>query len=315
MACSDWGLGGEYPGRGTLGLHLRLGPDALPRCYKHERFQLSYRLSTCPYFWGAASSRSSPSSALERVPRRAPMMSAPAAWKGNGECGGAHKFGSPLLYNHPPRCSPARAEAELECKGEAPRVAFLIAGQARAFLEDEAYKTFDEVLVRPFALPRQHALTFLLLKLEYNSSLIQRRLDAAIGLLRPAAIRVFIERSNDGRLYADLHRTRAARAMVRTPSCFWRDTPPHYVLQQAAVWWGTMASAWELLEQWELSRGARHASQHRAHQHRAAPDGSSDGSTSHRRHELFDVVVFARPDIFYQVPFGAWCTYDLTRTW
>jgi len=243
------------------------------------------------------------------------MMSAPAAWRGNGECGGAHKFGSPLLYNHPPRCSPARAEAELECKGEAPRVAFLIAGQARAFLEDEAYKTFDEVLVRPFALPRQHALTFLLLKLEYNSSLIQRRLDAAIGLLRPAAIRVFIERSNDGRLYADLHRTRAARAMVRTPSCFWRDTPPHYVLQQAAVWWGTMASAWELLEQWELSRVARHASQHRAHQHRAAPDGSSDGSTPHRRHELFDVVVFARPDIFYQVPFGPWCLYNLTRTW
>ena len=266
-------------------------------------------------------SRAEPSPVC-RLLSRAPNLGARAnkhrimpstAWMGDGECGGAHIFGSPLLYNNPPRCRPARAkdDDELTCSGEAPHVAFLIAGQARAFLEDEAYKTFDAFLVQSFALPRRHASTFLLLKLEYNSSLIQRRLDAALSLLRPAAVRVLIERSNDGRLYADLHRTRVARTMLRTPNCFWRDIPPHYVLQQAAVWWGTMASAWDLLERWELSRDAHLASHQHAHQHRAAPDGS----TPPRRHQQFDVVVFARPDIFYKVPFGPWCAYNLTGMW
>jgi hypothetical protein len=232
---------------------------------------------------------------------------------GSGECGGKHLFGSPALYSNPPRCRKSRAADApgSTCTGEPPLVAFLIAGQARSFLEDEAYLTFDEHVVRPLALPRHHI--FLFLKLEYNSSLYQRHLDAATHLLRPAAVRVTIERSNDGRLYADLHRRREARTMLRHANCFWRDTPPHYVLQQAAVWWGTMADAWSLLEQWECSRGP--SLHHASHEHHAHYRAGSDGSTTLSRHRQFDAVIFARPDIFYRVAFGPWCAYNLTTTW
>lgn len=235
-------------------------------------------------------------------------MPTSTAWMGSGECGGKHLFGSPALYNNPPRCRQSRAADALTCTGEPPLVAFLIAGQARSFLEDEAYLGFDEHVVRPLALPRHHI--FLFLKLEYNSSMYLRRLDAAAHLLRPAAMRVTIERSNDGRLYGDLHRTRQARTMLRHPNCFWRDTPPHYVLQQAAVWWGTMADAWSLIEQWESRPSLHQASQHQAHRR-----AGSEASMTPRRHQQFDAIIFARPDIFYRAAFGPWCAYNLTSTW
>lgn len=227
-------------------------------------------------------------------------------------CGGQWPFGAPAQFSQPPTCSESKIKS---CEKPAPRVAFIVAGQARSFLQDEAYKTYDEHLVRSFAVP--HSKTFLFLKLERNSSDVQLKLEEAVSLLRPAAMRVIVERTNDGRLYSDLHRDRAEAhaTIVRHPECHWRDIQPHYVLQQASVWWGTMASAWSLVEQWELSHRADVVFTRRGSHDAPSQDLSEQRGQTTRRDTRFEVVVFARPDIFYQRPFGPWCEYNLTTTW
>lgn len=178
-----------------------------------------------------------------------------------------------------------------------PKVAYVIAGMARSFLDERGWLTYLQHVIKSFhSNPESRA--FLHLKIARGAGMDWRwkQLGLAVDALRPAVIKTTLERDVDIKEslldLTDKQSAHDANAWARVrrlrhPECFWADEKVNnFVLSRASVWWYTMAQAWESVEQYE-----------RDHSYR------------------FEAVVFSRPDIVFHASMGPWCAYELRRQW
>ena len=170
-----------------------------------------------------------------------------------------------------------------------PRIAFIVAGQARSFLDDRNWLTYFQRVLKSFY-AHGESRVFLHLKLGRGPSLDRRwhELSRVVDGLRPAVVRTTLERDVDLRasVMAHAHDGGKGQPRFQHPECFWRDEAPHFVLSRARIWWLTMAQAWESVELYEKDHAM-----------------------------AFEAVVFSRPDIAFERDMGPWCAYDLKRSW
>lgn len=170
-----------------------------------------------------------------------------------------------------------------------PRIAYIVAGQARSFLDERGWQTYYQHVIKSFY-AHGDSRVFLHLKLGRGPSLNRRwqELSRAVEGLRPAVVRTTLERDVDLRasVLEHQHDGGRGRPAFEHPQCFWRDEAPHFVLSRARIWWLAMAQAWESVEAYERDHGL-----------------------------IFDAAVFSRPDITYTRAMGPWCAYDLKGSW
>ena len=166
-------------------------------------------------------------------------------------------------------------------------VAFVIAGQARSFLDERGWQTYHQHVLKSFY-ANAESRVFLHLKLGRGPNLNRRwqELSRAVDGLRPAVVRTTLQRDVEVRESVFDRAGSRARAHPRHPECFWRDVAPHFQLSRAGIWWLTMEQAWESVASYERDNGF-----------------------------TFDAVVFSRPDITFHKAMGPWCGYDLKRQW
>ena len=208
--------------------------------------------------------------------------SAPS-WRGIGGCFPSVQFrGAPICQTVLPSC-PKHHSAR-------PTVAYIIAGQARSFLDERGWLTYYQHVIKSFY-SGPGSRVFLHLKLGRGPSLDRRwqELAKVVEGLRPAVVHTTLERDADLRaslFERDSHAGGPGRGKLLHPECFWPDIAPHFVLSRARTWWLKMAQAWESVERYESEQNMR-----------------------------FQAVVFSRPDITFERAMGPWCAYDLERQW
>ena len=210
-------------------------------------------------------------------------------WQGTGPCFPAQQFrGAPACPVGAPTCPGHHSQR--------PRVAYVVAGMARSFLDNRGWLSYFQHVLKSFH-SSPESRVFLHLKIARGPGLDVRwkHLGMAMDALRPAVVKTFLERDVDiTESLLDLTTTHqhdgspsSRLRNVQHPSCFWPDEKANnYVLSRASVWWYAMAQAWDSVEQYERDHGYR-----------------------------FEAVVFSRPDIVFEGSMGPWCAYDLKRQW
>ena len=193
------------------------------------------------------------------------------SWRGLGGCFPASQFrGAPVCTNRLPVCP--------HHHWDRPTVAFVIAGQARSFLDESGWQTYQQHVLKSFY-ANAESRVFLHLKLGRGPNLNRRwqELGRAVETLRPAVVRTTLRRDVELRESVFDRAGSRGRTHPQHPECFWRDVAPHFQLSRAGIWWLTMEQAWESVTTYERDNGF-----------------------------LFDAVVFSRPDITFHKAMGPW---------
>ena len=163
------------------------------------------------------------------------------------------------------------------CAGvAAPRVAFVVAGASRGFVERrELHESYKRFVVDSFAAAADSEV---LLYLRGAGNATADEWAALEAALAPSVVARVAD--DDAAAAPEALLSPAARDCVASTS-FARDN----YLRRARAWWSSMAEAHRLVVDRERATG-----------------------------RPFDAVVFSRPDVRYDFPFGPHCEYD-AETW
>ena len=161
------------------------------------------------------------------------------------------------------------------CAGAPPRVAFLVAGASRGFVErPDVHGSYKRFVVDSFAAAGDSEVLLYLRGVGNVTAAQWAALDAALG---PSVV----ARVPDNDTAADPPPLAPAARDCVAGTGFARDD----YRRRAHAWWSSMAAGHALVVGRERATGKR-----------------------------FDVVVFSRPDVLYDFPFGPHCEYD-AGTW
>ena len=123
--------------------------------------------------------------------REKPSSSHATAWEGAGPCFPSGQFrGAPVCDNPFPQCPKHHSSR--------PRLAFVIAGQSRSFLDDRTWLSYFQHVLKSFY-ANAESRVFLHLKLSRGGGLDRRwsQLGQALDALRPAVVQTTLERDSD----------------------------------------------------------------------------------------------------------------------
>ena len=122
-----------------------------------------------------------------------------------------------------------------ECSTPATRIAFIMAGQARSFVEPQVYGSYKQHVLEPLA--GGEALRLFL----YLKDVRPPEVAAAIAALRPDAVR--FASSSD-----------SISPLRPHPACVNGKWSRKSYLAKALNWWGAMHASWDMVRAWETER-------------------------------------------------------------